>query len=160
MRAGRLPSYRDEYVPLAAGSTVVTTVDACTVHGCFNLVHEDAQQLERDYEAAQGQVAAGRAAADDVMPDEVVAPPPANGARRSSELPPQLEDDEAAGGVAGGKGKKKGAKEGGGAAEDAATGDRGEEHGHDARAPGRMMLPPAPHGSRRRVPARRWRFRP
>ena len=50
-----LPSYLDEYLnpTLAVGHTVVTTVDACTVHGCFNLVHADAAQLRADYETAQ-----------------------------------------------------------------------------------------------------------
>jgi len=54
-----LPSYRDEYVPLTVGARVVTTVDACTVHGCFNLAHEDAAQLEADYAAAQSLVDEG-----------------------------------------------------------------------------------------------------
>ena len=50
-----LPSYLDEYLNpnLAVGNTVVTTIDACTVHGCFNLVHADAAQLDADYKAAQ-----------------------------------------------------------------------------------------------------------
>ena len=42
------------------------TIDACTIHGCFNLAHEDAQQLERDYEAAQAIVDAGIFEVDEV----------------------------------------------------------------------------------------------
>lgn len=54
-----LKSYQDEYIPFAVGSVVAMTVDACTVHGCFNLVHADPAQLEADYEAAQELVEAG-----------------------------------------------------------------------------------------------------
>jgi len=65
MRADRidairaLPSFRDEYVPLRVGQKIVTTVDACTVHGCFNLAHVEPEQLARDYAAAQALVDAG-----------------------------------------------------------------------------------------------------
>ena len=54
-----LPSYIDEYLGKGVGDTVVTTVDACTFHGCFNLSHSDAEQLRRDYDHAQGLVDAG-----------------------------------------------------------------------------------------------------
>ena len=54
-----LPSYTDEYLPKVVGDAIVTTVDACTVHGCFNLSHPDAEQLERDYDSAQALVSAG-----------------------------------------------------------------------------------------------------
>ena len=54
-----LKSYRDEYLPLGVGSAIVTTIDACTVHGCFNLAHEDAEQMARDYELAQALVEEG-----------------------------------------------------------------------------------------------------
>jgi len=54
-----LPSFIDAYVPLAVGDHIVTTVDACSVHGCINLAHADAEQLARDYELAQSLVDAG-----------------------------------------------------------------------------------------------------
>ena len=54
-----LPSYIDEYLGKGVGDTVVTTVDACTFHGCFNLSHSDAEQLRRDYDHAQALVDAG-----------------------------------------------------------------------------------------------------
>ena len=54
-----LPSYRDEYVPLGVGSNLVMTIDACTVHGCFNLAHQDPAVMARDYEIAQALVDAG-----------------------------------------------------------------------------------------------------
>ena len=56
-----LPSYFDEYLApfVAVGGQVAQTVDACTVHGCFNLSHPDAEQLERDYDSAQALVSAG-----------------------------------------------------------------------------------------------------
>lgn len=54
-----LPSFLNEYVPLSVGDRVVTTVDACSVHGCFNLAHPDAAQLEADYNTAQEIVDAG-----------------------------------------------------------------------------------------------------
>ena len=55
----QLPSYLDEYVPLAVGKHVAMTVDACTVHGCFNLAHPDPEQLASDYATAQALVDAG-----------------------------------------------------------------------------------------------------
>jgi hypothetical protein len=54
-----LPSFSDEYVPLGVGSRVAMTIDACTVHGCFNLAHADGATLAADYEAAQALVEAG-----------------------------------------------------------------------------------------------------
>ena len=55
----QLPSYLDEYLPLSVGSSVAMTVDACTVHGCFNLAHPDPAQLAADYATAQALVDAG-----------------------------------------------------------------------------------------------------
>jgi len=54
-----LASYLDEYLPLGVGDTIAMTVDACTIHGCFNLAHSDAAQLEADYALAQGLVEEG-----------------------------------------------------------------------------------------------------
>lgn len=50
-----LPSYFDEYLApfVVVGGQIVQTVDACTVHGCFNLAHPDKDQLEADYQTAQ-----------------------------------------------------------------------------------------------------------
>ena len=55
MRIRALPSFLDEYFApcISVGSRVRQTVDATTVHGCFNLVHEDAAVLEADYALAQ-----------------------------------------------------------------------------------------------------------
>ena len=40
-----LPSYAGEYLPPSlVGTHVARTVDACGTHGCFNLVHTDAEQ--------------------------------------------------------------------------------------------------------------------
>ena len=58
-RIRQLPSFIDEYLSKAIGDTVVTTIDACTFHGCFNLAHEDAKQLQEDYDQAQALVDAG-----------------------------------------------------------------------------------------------------
>ena len=55
----KLASYRDEYMPLNVGSHVAMTIDACTIHGCVNLVHEDEAQLCMDYMIAQGLVEQG-----------------------------------------------------------------------------------------------------
>ena len=38
---------------VTVGNEIVQTVDATTVHGCFNLVHADLDQLQADYDAAQ-----------------------------------------------------------------------------------------------------------
>jgi len=56
-----LPSYHSEYLPptLAPGHPIIRTTDACSVHGCFNLINADAAQLERDYEVAQAVIDAG-----------------------------------------------------------------------------------------------------
>lgn len=54
-----LPSYRTEYMSYDVGSVVAMTIDACTVHGCFNLAHPDAAVLERDYATAQALVELG-----------------------------------------------------------------------------------------------------
>ena len=60
-RVRALPSYFDEYLApfVTVGGQVVQTVDACTVHGCFNLAHPDRAQLESDYQEAQRVVNAG-----------------------------------------------------------------------------------------------------
>ena len=55
----RLPSFMNDYVPLSIGDAIVTTVDACSVHGCVNLAHPDAAQLAADYAAAQAIVDEG-----------------------------------------------------------------------------------------------------
>ena len=50
-----LASFESEYLaPLVAvGETIVQTIDATTVHGCFNLVHADKATLDADYALAQ-----------------------------------------------------------------------------------------------------------
>jgi len=56
-----LPSYHSEYLPptLSPGNPIIRTTDACSVHGCFNLVNADASALERDYETAQAIIDSG-----------------------------------------------------------------------------------------------------
>eukprot|EP00966_Prymnesium_polylepis_P241421 5583114-Prymnesium_polylepis.1 len=53
MRA--LGSFNNDYLPdkLKPGNHIVRTTDACTVHGCVNLVHADKAAYLRDYEEAQ-----------------------------------------------------------------------------------------------------------
>jgi len=60
-RIRALPSFLDDYFTpaLRVGGFVAMTVDACTVHGCFNLVHADAEQLSADYATAQAIISAG-----------------------------------------------------------------------------------------------------
>jgi len=56
-----LPSYLDDYLSphICPGGHVTMTIDACTVHGCFNLAHADAAQLAKDYEYAQSLIDGG-----------------------------------------------------------------------------------------------------
>lgn len=53
MRA--LRSFNNDYLPekLRPGQPIVRTTDACTVHGCVNLIHADPAVLAEDYEACQ-----------------------------------------------------------------------------------------------------------
>lgn len=71
-----LPSYHSEYLPptLAPGHPVIRTTDACSVHGCFNLINSDAAALERDYEVAQSIIDSGLFS---VFPPEVSPASPA-----------------------------------------------------------------------------------
>jgi len=50
-----LPSYLDEYIApfVVVGGHIVQTIDATTVHGCFNLAHADEAVLKADYDTAQ-----------------------------------------------------------------------------------------------------------
>jgi len=54
-RIRALPSFLGEYCApcIKVGCRIRQTVDATTVHGCFNLVHADAATLEADYRVAQ-----------------------------------------------------------------------------------------------------------
>merc|ERR1719198_26661 len=54
-RIRALPSFLGEYFApcIAVGGRVRQTVDATTVHGCFNLAHANSATLESDYALAQ-----------------------------------------------------------------------------------------------------------
>lgn len=60
-RIRALPSFIGEYFApcIAVGCRVTQTVDATTVHGCFNLAHPDSTVLEADYALAQALINEG-----------------------------------------------------------------------------------------------------
>ena len=67
-----LRSFLGEYFApcISAGSRVRQTVDATTVHGCFNLAHEERAVLEADYAVAQQLINDGLFSVAPPKPDE------------------------------------------------------------------------------------------
>lgn len=71
-RIRALPSFLGEYFApcVAVGRRVRQTVDATTVHGCFNLAHPERATLEADYAMAQALVDEGLFTIAPPKPDE------------------------------------------------------------------------------------------